>query len=157
MYGVPVFIHWTFFVGGLGIAFVFGQGQLNSIFPLIIAYVLLILIHELGHAYGAKIAGSEVYRIEVKGSGGWCYAEDNFYFMEKLVFYAGGLIAQVILFFLTIIFLFIFGQPSSNFLSLMLFVFTFINGIVFFINLFPYGENDGKKIYDLIRNRKYET
>jgi hypothetical protein len=38
------------------------------------AYTSLIIIHELGHAFAAKMAGSKIHAVLVVGSGGWCLA-----------------------------------------------------------------------------------
>ena len=55
----------------------------------------------------------------------------------------------------TVFFLATFGQPSNTALNLTVFVFTVVNGILFFTNLIPYGENDGKKSTTLLNERSF--
>ncbi len=153
LFGVPIFVHWTFPAGGAFLALFLGRFELGYILPLIYAYSILILVHEFGHAFGAWRAGMRVYKISIDGGGGWCYADEPWYFRELLVFYAGGVIAQIVLLMVTLSFIFTFGQPTTTGLSLVVFVFTYVNIITLVINLIPYRDNDGAKLLHIIRLR----
>ena len=154
---VPVYLHWSFFFAGLFLASAVGQKNLLSIIILIFSYTFLVLLHEFGHAYAARQAGANVPRIEIKGSGGFCYYEGNLSYHEQLLVSSAGLIVQIIVFVLTCLLTVLFGEPNNNAFSSFVFVFIYINGLAFLVNAIPYGKNDGKQIYTLIRNRKYET
>ena len=151
---VPIYIHWTFPAGGIFFSFFFGIKDLLGIFSLIVAYVALIIIHELGHAIAALRASSKVYSVLVTGSGGWCFADEPEEKSSKFIFYAGGLIAQLLLFFVTILWVTIIGNPENQIGNYFILVFTFVNVLVFISNFIPSGENDGKKIYILLKQKK---
>ena len=155
LFGVPVSIHWSFPAAGIFLSIFLGNSELGYILPLIAAYTLLIIFHEFGHAIGAWSAGMKVYEITIDASGGWCRADEPRHFKQKFFLYAGGLLTQLAVFMVTVFFLAIFGQPSNTALNLTVFVFTVVNGILFVTNLIPYGENDGKKIYNLIKQEKF--
>lgn len=94
--GVPIYIHWTFPVGGLLLTFFLGEVTWKTTIPLMAAYTMLILVHELGHAFAAKIASSKVHAVLVMAIGGWCFADEPTSFIFRLTYYAGGIVAQLL-------------------------------------------------------------
>ncbi len=151
---VPVFIHWSFPVGGLFIAGFLGDLTWKTILPLALAYTALVLIHEFGHALAANISGSRVYAILITGSGGWCIADEPSSLAMRYGFYGGGIIAQLIILLVTSIYLFSFQSTGSRFLDLFAFVFTVINAVVLLINLIPSEHTDGRKLWELFRSTR---
>ena len=73
LFRIPVLIHWSYPIGAVLLAILIGDQKLNRIFPAIYSYTLLILVHELGHAFFAKIGKSKILKITLDGLGGWCY------------------------------------------------------------------------------------
>lgn len=151
---IPIYIHWTFPAGGIIFSLFFSVKDPLGTFSLIVAYVALIIVHELGHAIAALLTSSKVYSVLVTGAGGWCFADEPEQLLPKLMFYAGGLIAQVLLFCITILWLSIMGNPENQIGNHFVLVFTFVNILVFLGNIIPSGENDGRKIYSLLRQKK---
>lgn len=146
-----VFIHWTFPVGGIFVAFFLGDVTWGTIVPLVVAYTTLILIHELGHAFAAIAAGSKVYVVLITGAGGWCFADEPNSLRSRFAFYAGGIIAQILVLLFTVLLLITFGNPSSKVINLFALVFTLVNFILIVINLLPSEGTDGRKIWDLFK------
>ena len=109
---VAIYIHWSFPLGGLFIAWFFDQ-EANRIIYFVVAYVLLILVHELGHLLVALLCGLKVFAVTIFGSGGMCFCEEPKLYREAFLLYGGGIIAQVALFLLAIIYISSFGYPSS--------------------------------------------
>ncbi len=153
---IPIYIHWTFPIGGIFFAFFFSVKDPIGILSLVTAYVALIIIHELGHALAALFVSSRIYSVLVTGVGGWCFADEPEKNSSKLLFYAGGLIAQILLFGMTILWVTIFGNPESNAGNYFILVFTFVNVLMFIINLIPSGGSDGDKMYQLLKQKLYK-
>ena len=148
---VPIHIHWTFPVGGLFVAIILGNVAWKTAVPLVAAYTALILVHELGHAFAAKIASSRVHAVLVTAAGGWCFADELPTFASRLAFYAGGIVAQVLALTVTAILVALFGNPSSLILNCFVLVFTIVNVILIIINLLPTEGTDGKKLWGLLK------
>lgn len=153
LFGIPVLIHWSYPIGALIVASLLGDFKLARILPAIYSYTLLIVIHELGHAFFAKVAKSKILKITLDGMGGWCYIDEPRGFWELLLFYTGGLIAQLLLLLVTLAVISVLGKPSTEGLQVVVYMFTFFNIVLIIGNLIPYSENDGKKIYELVRSK----
>ena len=67
------------------------------------------------------------------------------------IFYAGGVIAQLIIFTAALLCLSVFGNPKNIVLSCMALVFTIVNLVILICNLLPIGNSDGKKIWLLVK------
>lgn len=148
---IPVLIHWTFPIGGLFIAYFLGDVSWGTVIPLIIAYTMLILVHESGHAIAAVMSGCKVKAVLVTGTGGWCFADDPRSFSSRLVFYAGGIIAQFIVLFMSILYIVFFDGPEFKVINLFVFVFTVVNVFIIIVNVLPFEGTDGRKIWCLFK------
>jgi Zn-dependent protease len=150
---VPIHIHWTFPIGGVFIAFFLGNPTLVRSLLLVAAYTIMIIVHELGHAMAAKIYSSKVHCILVTGSGGWCFAEEPKSFSSRMVFYAGGIMAQLLLLLVVTFYVAVFGSPESRILSPFVFVFTLVNAFIIVVNLIPAGKNDGMRLLAALKEK----
>ena len=153
---IPIYIHWTFPIAGIFLSSFFGANSIQGIISLITAYTSLVIVNELGHAIAAILVSSKVHSVLVTGTGGWCFADEPKKTLSKLFISAGGLLAQVLLFIITIIWLSIFGQPKNIAGNSFIVVFVFVNIIFFISNIIPSGETDGKKLFVLLKEL-YET
>lgn len=133
--GVPVFVHWSFPAGGLVISWFVGFGEETVWFCL--AFVLLIAIHELGHALAAAALRLEVLAVEISGAGGLCWTHNPRHPRDVFILYSAGLMAQALLLVLTVAHVGLFGPPESVVGHCFLLTFTTVNAIVFAINLLP--------------------
>ncbi|MBT8277083.1 MAG: hypothetical protein KJO39_13135, partial [Bacteroidia bacterium] len=114
---------------------------------LVLAYTLLIIIHEFGHAFAAKSFSLKVHAVLITASGGWCYADNPDSISCKLIFYGGGLIAQLLLLTITALFLLLFGNPASSIVNCFVLVFTIVNTVMLAINIYPSEGTDGKHLW----------
>ncbi len=151
IYDIPIYIHWTFPVGGTFVAFSLGTIAWKTVIPLVLAYTTLILVHELGHAFAAKIISSKVHAILVTAAGGWCFADAPCSFRARLAYHAGGIIAQMMALGATAILVALFGNPSSLVQNCFVFVFTIVNLILIIINIIPAKGTDGEKLWGLLK------
>ena len=155
--GIPVLVHWSFPAGGLFVAIILGDWSLITVLSLIAAYTTLILIHEFGHAIAARSYSLKVHAILITAAGGWCYADTPKSVTSSLIFYGGGLIAQLILFVASITLLSINDSPTSVILSCFILVFTFVNVVIFAINIYPFEYTDGKRIWNILASREQQA
>lgn len=152
-WGIPIQLHWSIPVG----AFVFGRFQIVPGFWL--AFFLLVLIHELGHAMLVRRYHLAIEAVQVHGLGGVCAYSGYPSALERSIIAWGGVLAQAVLLGLTYAFVWTVGSPASAFGSQMIHAFTWTNLIIMGINLLPIRPLDGAeawKVFGLMRNRKYQ-
>ncbi len=155
--GVRTYVHWSFPAAGLAIAFILGDMSLVTTVSAVVAYTLLVLVHEAGHAYFANRAGCKVHALVVTAGGGFCISEFPRRRQAQLFFLAGGLLAQLLAFAVAISLLVMLGSPTSRVTGSFAIVFTVVNAIMFFSNLIPYSNNDGARIYRVLSSRSGES
>jgi len=148
--GIPILIHWSFPLGGIFIAFFLGDLSWATAIPLVLAYTTLILIHELGHVLAARMFSLDVHLLLVSAAGGWCFAECPSSVTSKVAFYGGGIIAQLVLLAVTVIYLILYGNPSSVFINSFVLVFTVVNVVILVVNILPAEGTDGKKLWTIL-------
>ena len=136
LWGVPVYVHWSFLLGGLLISMVAGGGIYLFMYCSM-AYGLLILIHELGHAFAAKVMRLRVHAIHIYGLGGRCTADPPHSVKGAFFLYSSGLLAQLLLFMGTALYIATCGWPKSTYYICLVNTFTMVNLIIFVCNLFP--------------------
>lgn len=151
---VPIHIHWTFPAGGVFVAFVLGTPTLTRALSFVAAYTIMVIVHELGHAIAAKIYSSKVHCILVTGTGGRCVTEKLRSFRASVMFYAGGIIAQLLLLLMVALYVVAFGSPESVILNSFVFVFTLPNAVSIVLNLIPAGRNDGMQLVTALRESR---
>jgi len=152
-WGIPIQLHWSIPVGG----FVFGRFQIVPGFGL--AFFLLVLIHELGHAMLVRRYRLPIEAVQVHGLGGVCAYSGYPSALERSIIAWGGVLAQAVLLGATLGFVWAVGSPSSAFGRQMVHAFTWTNLIIAGINLLPIRPLDGAeawKVFGLWRNRKYQ-
>lgn len=155
VFGLPVFVHWS--VPALGATFggmaVAASGTLSmSIFLWSsLTTMALIVIHELGHAIAAKAASLQVHGFVFAGAGGWCVVSEPTTIGAGLLLFAGGWIAQALVFVVTSISLWKFGAPSHQPLICAVVVLTGGNLILILTSMVPHRMNDGAHFVKLVR------
>jgi len=153
--GVPVFCHWTVVFVMAVVSFLNDFKPAESLLACM-AYIVLILIHELGHLFFLQRAGLQVFAISISGMGGACYSTVPAAKADALLVYSGGVIFQFILFFLSLGLVSFLEEPIHFLLSPILIIFIHFNLFLILTNLFP-GElpgglqTDGKQIYNILR------
>ena len=152
--GIRIYVHWTFPAAGIALAFMLGDMSGPTLLSAVIAYTLLILLHEAGHAYFALRAGCAVHGLIVSGAGGMCIADTPRTRRDLLLFLAGGLLAQLLAFVATVGILMVTGSPDSRVAGSFALVFTVVNAVIFVFNLIPHANNDGAMIVAALGSRR---
>jgi ATP-dependent Clp protease adapter protein ClpS len=134
--GVQLRVHWSFPVGGILVA-AFVRADPEKWWHFVVAYTLLILIHEAAHVVVAVLLRLKVFAIEISGIGGLCLLERPRNTRQSVLVYSAGLLAQAALFFMTLAYVRAFDPPASGFANAVIFTFTFVNVVIFLINLIP--------------------
>lgn len=115
------------------------------------AFVLLVLVHELGHAFMARRLGHEPLGVEVTGFGGLCRwdgrrASD---FHRSLVAW-GGVLAQAVLLLFTYAYSLWSGPPTSMAEYQIVSAFTRTNIYLILLNLLPIPPLDGAQAWQIL-------
>jgi stage IV sporulation protein FB len=142
--GAPLRLHWTlplgaFFMGGFQFAPAYWLG-----------FVLLILIHEIGHALIVLRYRLRLVEIVVHGVGGYCsHAPARTAFQESAIAW-GGVLAQFTALLLALLLRLFAGPPSSLHAAQLWHVFIQTNAWLIAINLIPIEPLDGRKAWPLL-------
>src|SRR5262249_38268874 len=64
--GAAIDLHWSCVSGGLILAAA-GAFRRELLIPLVVAYILVVLVHEAGHAFAGRLLGLKVYGIRLMG------------------------------------------------------------------------------------------
>lgn len=144
--GVPVRLHWSvvfiaFFIGG-GFRLAVGAWT---------AYLLLILIHEMGHAMLAQRYGLRVLRIDVHGLGGLCAYEGTDSQWQRSVIAWGGVLGQLVFLLLALPLARFEVLPPGLFVADFLRVAISVNLFIVALNLIPLRGLDGAQAWKLPR------
>ena len=142
--GAPIRLHWSIPFGAL----VFGRFQIIPGFWL--GFVLLVLIHEMGHAVVVRACGLRVKAIDVHGLGGQCSYEGYPSQLRIALIAWGGVWAQLLLFTAVSIAL-MFFRPQGAFAAELLYALTEANLYLAAINLLPIRPLDGADAWPLFK------
>ncbi len=149
-FGVPVRIHWSvpvcaLLAGGFAVA----PGAW-------LAYLLLVLFHEAGHAFVVRRVGARATALDILGFGGLCWWEGEVTALQRACIAWGGIWAQMIIFAVTGIAVLSLGRPANGFANQMVDVALVSNLWLIGVNLLPIPPLDGKDawtLFPLLRRR----
>src|SRR5262245_9556225 len=149
-FGVPIRIHWSvpvcaLLAGGLHVA----PGAW-------LAYLLLILIHEAGHALVVRRVGARALALDVLGFGGLCWWEGAVTPIQRACIAWGGVWAQMVVLAIAGACVLLFGKPAHPFVAQMVDVAIVSNLWLIGVNLLPIPPLDGKdawSLFPLLRRR----
>jgi Zn-dependent protease len=143
--GVPIRIHWTMPLGAL----LFGGLRFAPAFW--VGFLLLLLVHELGHAALVRKYGHRVLSVDITGFGGLCrwsgWASPN----QRGVIAWGGVLAQAALLVVVLAALLVVGLPSTWFGAELVSVLVWTNLWLIGLNLLPFPPLDGAEAWPLVR------
>jgi stage IV sporulation protein FB len=143
--GAPVRIHWSVVIG----AVMFTGFRLAPAAWL--GFVLLVLVHELGHAALVLLYRLDVVSVDVHGFGGVCRWQGVSTRWERAVIAWGGVLAQLAILALTYGLVLATGAPTSSFATELVYVFTATNLWLLLINLIPVAPLDGVDAWTIVR------
>jgi membrane-associated protease RseP (regulator of RpoE activity) len=142
--GIPIRAHWTLPIGAL----IFSGFRFAPAFWL--AFFLLVLIHELGHATFVKAFRLRVIGIDITGFGGLCHWSGSATVAERGAIAWGGVLAQALLLVLTLASVAIFGRPRTLYAAEIVSVFTYTNVWLIGLNLLPVPPLDGAEAWSFV-------
>jgi stage IV sporulation protein FB len=143
--GVDLRLHWSVPVGAL----VFGSLRFEPI--LWLAFLGVIIVHELGHGLLVKAVGYPVTGIDLTGFGGQCRFRGKADAVEHAIIAWGGVLAQAALLLCTLLVIAVFGHATSHAGSLVEHAFIEINLWIIGMNLLPFAPLDGARAWQLFR------
>lgn len=147
--GVPIRLHWTLPLGVL----VFSGGTFAPAFW--IAFTLLILIHEFGHAALVRRFRHRTIGVDVTGFGGLCRWSGHATPFERSAIAWGGVLAQGVLLLGTLIVVAVLGTPTSSYGSQVVHAFTRANLLLIGLNLLPFPPLDGSEAWKIFRHGRF--
>ncbi len=128
--GVGLDVHWSCFIGGVMLS---APASFNPrlMLPLIVGYLLVVLVHEMGHAIAARSLGLPVYGIRLRGMGGHCVMGVLANARASFIVASAGLVAQLLLFAATLLACSTWTRPEASTFGAFVFAFTFGNAVAF--------------------------
>jgi stage IV sporulation protein FB len=142
--GAPIRLHWTLPLGALVMSrFTFSPAYW-------LGFVLLILIHELGHALIVLRYRLGLVEIMVHGVGGYCsHGPARSRWQESAIAW-GGVLGQLAALLVAGLLLLLLGRPGNVHTAQLAYVFTETNLFLIAINLIPIEPLDGRKAWPLV-------
>lgn len=140
----PIRVHWSTPIVAFaltGLSFVPGAW---------LGFLLLVLIHEIGHAIAARSFGAHVISVNAHGLGGTCEWYGHVTARQRAIIAWGGVLAQLALYVAARVVAVVL--PSWGFFGQLLYTLTATNLILIVINLLPIRPLDGAEAWKLFRS-----
>jgi Zn-dependent protease len=141
--GAPVRLHWSIPIG----AVVLGRFRFVPWFWA--AFLVLVLIHELGHAIMVRAAKARVLSIDAHGAGGVCWWQGDVSDIWRALIAWGGVLAQAVVLACAYAWLVFVGYPTTSIGAGFADAFTNSNLWLIAINLIPIPGFDGAEAWRL--------
>jgi len=142
--GVPLRVHWSAAVGAL----VFGGFRFAPAAWL--AFLVIVLLHEVGHALIVRALRHRVVALEVTGFGGLCRWSGAATPLERSMIAWGGVLAQAVLLVVTFGVLALGGFRVVPFGGELAYTFVWTNLWLIGLNLLPFAPLDGAEAWRLV-------
>lgn len=140
--GASLDVHWSCFIGGVVLSAP-ASFDPRLMLPLIVGYLLVVLVHEMGHAIAARSQGLPVYGIRLRGMGGHCVVGVTAGARATFIVFSAGLVAQLLLFLATLQACSTWTRPEPSTPGAFVFAFTFGNAVAFVFSLIPSTSRNG--------------
>lgn len=130
----------------------FGAAPRSVFYDAMFVAILIgsILLHELGHAWGALIQGVPVRRIMLYGGGGFCEQSRSASRFEQELIVAMGPIVNLVLWAVAGLIAPHVADPETAWLIATV---AWINGFLAVVNLLPVLPLDGGRLFELLLHR----
>lgn len=147
--GVRVYVHWSVLLIG---ALVLMSALRRPFVTLValLAYISVLLIHELGHAIAARRKGCAVWSIELYPLHGLTRYETPRSPMDASIIAWGGVAAQAVVALPLIAWVIAFGYTRLEAFNAVLALLGFFSAAVVLLNLLPIPHLDGPKAWPLV-------
>ncbi|MBI3782817.1 MAG: hypothetical protein HY270_05380 [Deltaproteobacteria bacterium] len=149
--GVALRVHWTTPLAALCSAAPRGLHFSPGAW---IAFALIILAHELGHAFLIRSSGAALSGIEATAVGGECHWDGNLNALQRATVAWGGMLGQASLFAASWIAIHALGPFHSATLADAIYVLTVTNGFIALVNLLPIAAFDGAEAWKFFALRR---
>jgi Zn-dependent protease len=148
-HGARVRVHWSTLLGMLVLTrFHIAPGAW-------LGFLVVVLVHELGHATLAHRLGMEVVALDVHGLGGQCTYAGLPTSKQQATIAWGGVLAQSALLVASLVVVSILGWPRGGQLGELCYALTWTNAGVIALNLLPIPPLDGADAWTLFRGRRW--
>jgi ATP-dependent Clp protease adapter protein ClpS len=134
--GIPILVQRSYLFGGLFFALIAQAGP-AGIAGYCLAYAALFALHESGHVVAARALGLRVHAVNLSAIGGACVVQLPRRPRDAWIVYSAGFAVQVALWVATAAVVALSGPPAAPFGIAVVTTFTWINVLVFAINLVP--------------------
>ncbi|MGC4064820.1 MAG: hypothetical protein QM784_09280 [Polyangiaceae bacterium] len=141
--GVPIYLHATLPIG-LALVSQFSFRPMTWL-----ALILIVLVHEAGHALLLARFRLPVLHIVVHGFGGEVETDDSLTSWQAAVVAWGGVLAQALLFVIVTLILRLPIWPPNAIASDLVYTLTATNLVIACLNLLPVGPLDGREAWRL--------
>jgi hypothetical protein len=142
--GAPIRVHWSAPLGAIA----FTGFSLRP--ELWIGFLVLVVLHELGHALLVRRLGYQVIAVRVHAFGGDCQWAGDPTRVEDAVVAWGGVLAQALVWVVATVTIAVLGWPTSTLLWALAVTFTSTNAHMILFNLLPIPPLDGHRAWPLI-------
>jgi stage IV sporulation protein FB len=149
--GIPISLHWTVFIGIPW--FLYQTRSLLDTGVAFVAFFVLLLVHELGHAAVARWRRVEVDKIQLFFLHGNCSHEQPDYELDDVLIAWGGVAAQFNVLVIALgadVLLATFSPTAHALASPLLRVFIGTNVLIMVFNLIPVAPFDGAKAWRIL-------
>jgi Zn-dependent protease len=148
--GVPTYVNWSLPFLGAAIAYVpakyAGGSSVANYLAVFFCLVVLLVLHELGHAAMAKACSLKVRAIVLSGYGGCCISDSPTRLSHAALLAAGGLLAQLLVLVAVISVLLVEGSSGSVVINSAVFALVGVNILYMLVNIAPFQGSDGARL-----------
>src|SRR5688572_26546869 len=116
-----------------------------------VGVLLVIFLHELGHALFVRAFHLSVLSIDLSGFGGQCNWVGHTTELRQSAIAWGGVLAQALVLIVALGVVLVFGYPQSLFLRELFSAFIESNAIIMALNLVPIPPLDGARAWPLFK------
>lgn len=142
--GVPIRLHWSALLGAVffsGLRFAPGAW---------LGFVLVILVHELGHALVVKASRQHVLRVDIHGFGGECHWVGDATPLQRAAIAWGGVLGQLALGVVALVASFLVGGALGGFGRDLFHALTWTSLWIAALNLIPMAPFDGAEAWKIV-------
>ena len=149
--GAEIFVHWSTLIGMVVITIPFAMSVVQAVTCAVLFFVL-ILLHEVGHAWIAKNLGYQPTAIVLKDVHGVCiieYFNNSDFSKDEAKIAWGGVLAQLIIAIPLILLTSTTDLLNEKFMAPVVGIFGFYSVLLCVFNLLPLWQLDGTKAWKL--------
>lgn len=141
--GVPIRVHWSALLG----AFVFGGLRFAP--GAWVGFFVIVVLHELGHAWLVKRRKLQAVAVHVHGFGGECRYTGHVTALDRAIVAWGGVMAQTIVLAIAGVVSLLLPPVTGAFVRDLMRALIVVNVLIIALNLLPFRPLDGHEAWKL--------